>query len=186
MFKKQDGRGRRLAVLGAVAAVGTLALAAVATAQSMGGGGHGWGFHQRGGAMMSPEMRGFRLAERLAGLQVYLGITPEQQPQWRAFTAAALAMVPGGPPGPGHRPGDAFAALDHIADRVEAMVQPAQHLRAATDALKAVLTPDQIGKANAMWASFHHRGPMMEHPPAPMGGPGAPPPGDPAAPPKPQ
>jgi hypothetical protein len=33
-------------------------------------------------------MFALRMAERLAGLQVYLGITPAELPQWNAFTAA--------------------------------------------------------------------------------------------------
>ena len=99
-------------------------------------------------------MRGLHLAQRLAGLEIYLQITPEQQPQWRAFTTALLAMVPDTRP-PAN---DAFAAIDQVAARVQAMAQPAQHLHDTAEALKAVLTPDQIGRANAIWASMHRPG----------------------------
>jgi len=154
-------------VLGACAVIGigSLSLAAAAMAQSMGGPSPGWQMfhhHHPGPAMGSPAMRQFRLAERLAGLEIYLAITPQQQPQWTAFTAAMMAMVPDRQP----PAGDAFAAIDQITAKVEAMAQPAQHLHDAADALKAVLTPEQIGRANAIWATMHdhQRGGMWRHP----------------------
>lgn len=139
---------RTVMLIGAAACAGSLALAAAAVAQSP-----DWhSFQHRHGFVQSPALRSFHLAERLAGLEVYLAITPEQQPQWRAFTAAAIAMVPERPP----PAADAFAAIDQITARVQAMGAPAQRLREAADALKAALAPDQITRANAMWAAFHH------------------------------
>jgi hypothetical protein len=107
----------------------------------------------------SRPMFALRLAERLAGLQIYLGITPAELPQWNAFTAAVLAM-------PSRRPDDAagrtdaFAGIDAMADRLRQRAAAAQTVSHAAADLKSVLTPDQITKADAAWTSMQQ---MHDH-----------------------
>ncbi len=98
-------------------------------------------------------MFAMRVAERLAGLQIYLGITPAELPQWNAFTAAVLAMpMPRPDDGPGQA--DVFAGIDAMADRLQQRAAAAQTISHAAADLKSVLTPDQITKADAAWSSM--------------------------------
>jgi hypothetical protein len=115
-------------------------------------------FHNDGGGWGSAP--GLRLADRLATLEIYLGITTQQQDAWRAFTQAALAMVPN--PEEMHRDmtGSAFDGLEHMTTRLQHMAEAAQKLNQVAQALKAVLTPEQIQKADAAWATLHA---MHEH-----------------------
>ncbi len=117
-------------------------------------GGHDGGMHGRWGAMPA-----LRVADRLATMQVYLGITPEQMGQWRAFTQAAIAMAPD--PADWHagmRDG-AFEGIDRMSARMQKMAAAAQELDRAAQALKAVLTPEQITRADAAWRTMHaHHG----------------------------
>jgi hypothetical protein len=115
-------------------------------------------FHHEGGGWGAAP--GLRLADRLATLEVYLGITPQQQDAWRAFTQAALAMVPN--PEEMHRDmaGGAFEGMEHMTARLQHMAEVAQKLEQAAQALKAVLAPEQIQKADAAWATLHA---MREH-----------------------
>ncbi len=93
------------------------------------------------------------LAQRLAGLQVYLGITPAELPQWNAFTAAVLAM-PTPRPDRGADADDPFAGIDAMAQRMQQRAAAAQTVSHAAADLKSVLTPDQITKADAAWSSM--------------------------------
>jgi hypothetical protein len=115
-------------------------------------------FHHHGG--LWGAVPGLRMAERLATLEVYLGITPQQQDAWRVFTQAALAMAPS----PGERHGDAgagaFEGIDHMAARLQHVADAAQKFDQAAQALKAVLTPEQIQKADLAWATLRE---MREH-----------------------
>jgi hypothetical protein len=115
-------------------------------------------FHHEGGGWGAAP--GLRLADRFATLEVYLGITPQQQDAWRAFTQAALAMVPN--PEEMHRDmtGDAFDGIEHMTARLQHMAEAAQKLEQAAQALKAVLAPEQMQKANAAWSTLHA---MHEH-----------------------
>jgi hypothetical protein len=115
-------------------------------------------FHDEGGGWGAAP--GLRLADRFATLEVYLGITPQQQDAWRAFTQAALAVVPN--PEEMHRDmtGDTFDGIEHMTARLQHMAEAAQKLEQAAQALKAVLTPEQIQRANAAWATLHA---MYEH-----------------------
>ena len=115
-------------------------------------------FHHDGGGWGAAP--GLRLADRLATLEIYLGITPQQQDAWRAFTQAALAMVPN--PQEMHRDmsGGAFEGIEHMTTRLQHMDEAAQKLNQAAQALKAVLMPEQIEKADAAWATLHA---MHEH-----------------------
>jgi hypothetical protein len=115
-------------------------------------------FHHDGGGWGAAP--GLRLADRLATLEVYLGITPQQQDAWRAFTQAALAMVPN--PEEMHRDmaGGAFDGIEHMTARLQHMAEAAQKLEQAAQALKTVLTPEQIQKADAAWETLHA---MHEH-----------------------
>ena len=115
-------------------------------------------FHHDGGRWGAAP--GLRLADRLATLEVYLGITPQQQDAWRAFTQAALAMVPN--PEETHRGmgSGAFDGIEHMTARLQHMAEAAQKLEQAAQGLKAVLTPEQIQKADGAWATLH---PMHEH-----------------------
>jgi LTXXQ motif family protein len=110
-------------------------------------------FHHDGGRWGAAP--GLRLADRFATLEIYLGITPQQQDAWRAFTQAALAMVPN--PEEMHRDmaGGAFDGIEHMTARLQHMAEAAQKLEQAAQTLKAVLTPEQIQKADAAWATLH-------------------------------
>lgn len=110
-------------------------------------------FHHEGGGWGAAP--GLRLADRLATLEVYLGITPPQQDAWRAFTQAALAMVPN--PEEMHRDmaGGAFDGIEHMTARLQHMAEAAQRFEQAAKALKAVLTAEQIQKADTAWATLH-------------------------------
>jgi hypothetical protein len=117
-------------------------------------------FHHDGGGWGAAP--GLRLADRLATLEVYLGITAQQQDAWRSFTQAALAMVPN--PEEMHRDmaGGAFEGIEHMTARLQHMAEAGQKLEQAAQALRAVLTPEQIQKADAAWTTLHamheHRG----------------------------
>ena len=116
--------------------------------------------HGREGGPMGGAMHegwrailGLRIAERLNTLHTYLGITPEQQTAWDAFAQAVIAMVPAdGGPHDMARIG-AFEGIDRMTQHMQTMAQNAQKLDQAAQALKAVLTPDQIKKADEVWAA---------------------------------
>jgi LTXXQ motif family protein len=115
-------------------------------------------FHHDGGGWGAAP--GLRLADRLATLEVYLGITPQQQDAWRAFTQAALAMVPNPEEMRRDRAGGAFEGIEHMTARLQHRAEAGQKLEQAAQALKAVLMPEQIQKADAAWATLHA---MHEH-----------------------
>ena len=123
-------------------------------------------FHHDGGGWGAAA--GLKLADRLATLEVYLGITSQQQDAWRAFTQAALTMIPN--PDEMHRDmaGGAFDGIAHITAHLQHMAEEAQKLAQAAEALKAVLTPEQIRKADVAWTTLramreHHFHHMHEH-----------------------
>jgi periplasmic protein CpxP/Spy len=110
-------------------------------------GGHGGPMAGLGAAM------GLRIAERMNALQTYLAITPQQQDAWNAFAQAAIAMVPDhGGPRELARLG-AFDGIDRMTQHMQDLAQKAQKLDQAAQALKAVLTPDQIKKADDIWTA---------------------------------
>ena len=54
----------------------------------------------------------------------------------------------------------AFDGIEHMTARLQHMAEAGQKLEQAAQALKAVLTPEQIQKADAAWATLHA---MHEH-----------------------
>ena len=115
--------------------------------------------HEPGGAGWG-AMMGLRIAGRMNALQTYLGITPQQQDAWGAFAQAAIAMAPtDGGPREMARLG-AFEGIDRMTQRAQDIAQKAQKLDQAAQALKAVLTADQIKKADELWTA---RMEMREH-----------------------
>jgi len=95
------------------------------------------------------------LAAALAVQETAIGIEPPQQPAWRAYTKALLALVPErervlaligdvseSPEGP-----KAFGRAEALADTLIAYSAKAQALRQSIDALRATLTPAQLEAA---------------------------------------
>ncbi|WP_172327676.1 hypothetical protein [Mangrovicoccus sp. HB161399] len=117
----------------------------------------------------NPEMA---VAERLSTLETLIGVTPGQEPAWRAYTVALLDFFETGHPGPmggpGPKPGAAPGAdapphaegapegaqapaprplmAEMMADRAIARAQAAETLKQAVEGLKSALTDDQLAK----------------------------------------
>ncbi|MFD2236890.1 Spy/CpxP family protein refolding chaperone [Aureimonas populi] len=184
---------RKLAVAGLAA---TIALPALAQGQPGGageprpaqageraerGGAERGGHHDRrqgprGGASL------WNTAEKLTAARTALAITPEQEGAWNDFTAAAIAFVQAGRPGPnperggpapqeeeGAEPGartltdlPAVRMLDRMIERSTERAEAAQSLRTAVDGLSAVLTPEQVETAERLLSELRgprgHRG----------------------------
>jgi hypothetical protein len=100
--------------------------------------------------------RRLRLADRLATMHVYLDIAPAQEDAWHGFSQALLAMVPD-PKDSYPGVSGAFEGIDRMAKMMQRRADAAQALDQAAQKLKAVMTPAQIQKADAAWAS------MREH-----------------------
>lgn len=92
----------------------------------------------------------------LSAQETALGIRPDQQEAWRAYTAALIAFLPTGEgierwadPEKRAKAG-AFDLADDVAGIALARAPKAQALRDATARLKAVLTPEQTETARRM------------------------------------
>ena len=117
-----------------------------------------------------PESRldpALELAARLSAAETYVGVTPAQEDAWRAYTSALIAFFDHPQPPPGIGPDDANGPQDdaqppsppkpgpvadaptslpsdRIADRAIERGEKAKALKAATDALRSALKPDQL------------------------------------------
>ncbi|MFD1704003.1 hypothetical protein ACFSCV_13440 [Methylopila henanensis] len=102
-----------------------------------------------------------KLAGRLAAAEVAIGVRGDQLDTWRAFTAAAVDFVkpprPAGPrPGPDgdergpDRPRGVLDFADRMADRTIERAEKAKTLKAAAEALRQKLTPEQIAQLDSM------------------------------------
>ncbi len=137
------------------------------------------GDHDRGGPGGNP---GLKLAGRLSVLETYIGVTPEQEPAWRAYSDALIAFA--GAEGPGHGPGNGPGKApgpdgkppaprlmgENIAERAIAAGQKAEVLQAAAVTLRAALSEDQLARLIAAEAPPH--GPGMGPGKGPGEGPG--------------
>lgn len=129
---------------------------------------------------------GLKVAERLAGLEIYIGITPEQEPAWRSYSTALIGFVEADRPHPGKgsrpdapppagAPDEARAPqlmAERLAEHAIAKGEKAEALHAAAATLRASLSEEQLARLIAAEAP----------PKGPQGGPGA---GRPDAPPPP-
>ncbi len=138
------------------------------------------------------------LASKLSGAEIYIGITPEQLGAWRTYTTALLDLVgtkppekDGRPPAPKPAPNSAPAAMspaappagpgkkgderqtifgEKFADRLIEKAESANALKAAVEALKTTLTPDQLQKLAELEGAFMppppraDQGPRSERP----------------------
>ncbi|GLK56142.1 hypothetical protein GCM10008170_21610 [Methylopila capsulata] len=98
-----------------------------------------------------------KLAERLAAAEVAIGVKSDQLDTWRAFTAAAVDFVTPPErrgPKPDAQAGEQTATpsrgvlgmADRMADRAIERAEKGKALKAATDALRQKLTPEQLAK----------------------------------------
>jgi hypothetical protein len=113
----------------------------------------GWGGMEHREAWAA--RRALHLADRLATMHVYLGITPQQEDAWRGFSQAVLAMVP--PPDMAPRDDGAFDGIDRMARMMQRRAEAARAVADAAEKLKATMSPEQIHQADAAWAA------MREH-----------------------
>lgn len=113
--------------------------------------------------------RGMDIAARLAATETYIGITPDQQDSWRAYSQAVIAFIEPGPeardpatgPASDVETGDAAADESEAgdADQSQRLLGPERFARAtleragkaqavidAATALRAELTPDQLDR----------------------------------------
>lgn len=110
------------------------------------------------------------LASKLAGAEIYIGITPDQLGVWRAYTSALLDLVGSGPDGrPGRPPAPKIGPSaegpagqdgqdegpqgifgEKIADRVIEKAASANALKAAAETLRTTLHPEQLKKLSEL------------------------------------
>ncbi len=124
-----------------------------------------------------PGNPGLAMAQRLAGLETYIGITPAQAPAWRDYTNALLAFAEAGAPQHGQPPQGnppqgqppqgqppknqpPLLMAERMAEQAIKRGEKAGTLKSAAAALKAALTPDQLARLIA--AEAPHRGPQGE------------------------
>lgn len=107
------------------------------------------------------------VAQRLAALEIEIGIRQEQLEAWRNFTDALLAVTQ--PPRPPVAPGaaEAFAITAAFGTDLAERGKRAEALIAAVGKLRSMLTPDQLERAKRAEAAA---APMM--PPGVPGWPG--------------
>ena len=117
------------------------------------------------------------LARMLADEEVAIGVRSAQLDAWRDYTDALLAVAaPPAPPKPDEGATTAFAFPQKMADDAIMRAKAAEKLKAAIEALKATLSPEQLERV-ARFAPpppppHFHRGP-----PPPEALPGQPSPG---------
>lgn len=97
----------------------------------------------------------YRLASALSTQETAIGIRPDQQAAWRAYTNAVLALIPkrdtvlsliGAPDEKAEGP-EAFGRAEALADALKDYAAKADTLKAAITALRAALTPEQLEAA---------------------------------------
>ncbi|HRO80789.1 MULTISPECIES: Spy/CpxP family protein refolding chaperone [Bacteria] len=121
----------------------------------MGGQGMTMGQMPMGGMGPGMMMTGPAIEGRLAYLKAELGITEAQTAAWNGYVTAVKARqsaMQGTHQGmmQAWQSGTAVARLDAHTKAMESMVEALKALRPATDALYAVLTPDQKTKADQL------------------------------------
>lgn len=100
----------------------------------------------------NPQRARYALSLGLAAQQTLIGITPEQQTAWQAYTSAVIAMVPekavvAGAAGKDGDMPDAFGRAEHLADTLIAYQARAETLKQAIAELRKALTPLQLESA---------------------------------------
>lgn len=97
----------------------------------------------------------YRLASALSAQETAIGIRPDQQTAWRAYTNAVLALIPkrdvvlsliGAPDEKAEGP-EAFGRAEALADALKDYAAKADTLKSAITALRAALTPEQLEAA---------------------------------------
>lgn len=109
---------------------------------------------------MSP---GIGLAGHLAAAQIYLNITPEQEPAWHDYCQAIIAMLDQPPPKPDQGPS---LMAERMARETLSRAPQAQALLAAVTTLRASLDPAQLERLARMEPAPH-----ADMPPPPNDGP---------------
>jgi len=110
----------------------------------------GQGMMGQGMMMTGPMLEG-----RLAYIKADLAITDAQSPAWNAYADAVKARASGmqgmhGSMMQGMQAGSATARMDAHVKAMEAMTEALKALKPATEALYAVLTPEQKPKADQL------------------------------------
>ncbi len=103
---------------------------------------------------------GMALAAKLSVAETYVGVTSEQLDAWRAYTTALIDFAE--PPEAGGR--DQKAAADRLpgegmADGLIAAAEKAKALKAAIDALKKALQPEQLHRLSEIAPTLTAFGP---------------------------
>jgi hypothetical protein len=94
----------------------------------------------------------FRLAGALSSQETAIGIRADQQDEWRAYTAAMLALVPdagtvralAGAPDEDPAGPEAFGRIEALADVLSVYGEKGAALKTAVENLRAALTEEQL------------------------------------------